>query len=86
MRLFHPVNSCQYKSVANFNKQKFIGFQSSETYIKIFIKFQGFQICAYFSLVVLVVRVIRNLLIFHKIKVAKHIRDPFCHLVTETGS
>jgi hypothetical protein len=51
MRIFQPVNILvvsRKNSVANFIKQNLTVFKFSQTYIKKFLKVQGFQICAYF--------------------------------------
>ncbi len=58
----------------------------SHTYIPKFLKFKGFQICSYVFFSVNGCSVINNYMIFHKIKVTKHILDPCCYLVAETGS
>jgi hypothetical protein len=39
-----------------------------------------------FSVALVVVELLAILVIFDKIKVAKHIWKPCCHLATETGS
>jgi hypothetical protein len=46
----------------------------------------GIQICAIFLLALVVVEFGAILRFYTKIKVAKHIWEPCCHLVVETGS
>jgi hypothetical protein len=62
-----------------------IVFKFSQTYIKKFIKFSEFQICAYFSLALVVVEFLA-IVIFDQIKVARHIWEQYCQLMAETGS
>ncbi len=61
-------------------------FNFIDTYIKIFLKFYGFQICAYFPSGLVALKLLAIFVIFRKIKVAKHIWNPCCHLTTETYS
>ncbi len=51
-----------------------------------FLKFLGFQICAYCFASFSGFWTISNFVIFHKIKIPNCIWDQCCHLVAETGS
>jgi hypothetical protein len=72
MRLFHPLNSLAVgRNLRLILLSKFwLFFKFSQTYIKKFLKFEGFQICALFSSFC-GWWVISDVVIFHLIKVAK---------------
>jgi hypothetical protein len=74
MRLFHPVNSLILRrNLCLFFKENLTVSKLSQTCIRNVQKFLGFQSCAYFSLALVVVEFLANIIIFHYIKVAKHI-------------
>ncbi len=84
-RIFHQVNSVSVSRNfwLTFLSKILIVFMFSLTYMKNYMDSKSVLIflysfsCSWF---------ISNYMIFHKIKVAKHIWGPCCHLAAETGS
>ncbi len=84
MRPFHPENSLVVSrnlwliSVSNIWMCLYLVKHTSNKFLKL----QGLQICANFFYSFSGCWVFRIFVIFHKIKVAKHIWEPCCHLVS----